>query len=48
MSWNYFATGHGKGEVDGACSLFKRELWQEQIKPQELKMQNAFEAVQFL
>jgi len=23
MCWNYFASGHGKGEVDGACALLK-------------------------
>jgi hypothetical protein len=48
MSWNYFATGHGKGEVDGACSLVLKKLWKEQIKPQGLKIQNAFEEIQFL
>jgi hypothetical protein len=30
--WNYFATGHGKGEVDGVVALMKRELRKEQIK----------------
>jgi hypothetical protein len=33
MTWNYFAPGHGKGEVDGARALLKRELSKEQIKP---------------
>jgi hypothetical protein len=33
MTWNYFAPGHGKGEVDGAGALLKRELSKEQIKP---------------
>ncbi len=46
--WNYFAIGHGKGEVDGACALLKRELRKEQIKPQGVKIQNAKEAVSFL
>jgi hypothetical protein len=32
MSWNYFAIGHDKGEVDGTCTLLKREFWKEQIK----------------
>jgi hypothetical protein len=31
--WNYFAMGHGKGEVDGAGVLLKRELRKEQLKP---------------
>lgn len=31
--WNYFAIGHGKGEVDGARTLLKREVCKEQIKP---------------
>jgi len=32
MFWNYFASGHGKGEVDGADALLKRELFKEQLK----------------
>ena len=31
--WNYFVTGHGKGEVDGAGALLKRELRKEQMNP---------------
>jgi hypothetical protein len=46
--WNYFATRHGKGEVDGASSLLKRELHKVQIKPQGFKIQNANETVSFL
>jgi hypothetical protein len=34
MIWNFFAIGHGKGEVDGARTLLKREVRKEQIKPQ--------------
>jgi hypothetical protein len=34
MIWNYFASGHGKGEVDGASVLLKCEICKEQIKPQ--------------
>jgi hypothetical protein len=48
MIWNYFATGHGKGEVDGAGALLKREVRKEQIKPDGRKLQNASEIVQFL
>jgi hypothetical protein len=32
MIWNYFSTGHGKGEVDGVRALWKREIQKEQIK----------------
>ena len=48
MSWNYFASGHGKGKVDGAGALLKREIRNEQLKPGGLKLQNAAEIVQFL
>jgi hypothetical protein len=33
MVWIFFATSHGKGEVDGARALLKREVQKEQIKP---------------
>jgi hypothetical protein len=26
MVWNYFATNHGKGEIDGVGALLKREI----------------------
>ncbi len=26
MVWSFFATGHGKGEVDGAGALLEREV----------------------
>jgi hypothetical protein len=39
--WNYFATRHGRGEVDGASVLLKKELCKEQQKLQGLKIQNA-------
>jgi hypothetical protein len=48
MVWNFFATGHGKGEVDGTGALLKREVKAEQIKPQRMKLQNAREIVQYL
>ncbi len=34
MSWNYFASNHGKGKVDGAGALLKCENCKEQIKTQ--------------
>jgi hypothetical protein len=48
MSWNYFGSGHGKGEVDGASALLKRQIRIEQIKPQGRKLQNATKIVEFL
>ena len=48
MSWNYFGSGHGKGEVDGASALLKREIRMEQLKPDGRKLQSAAEIVQFL
>ena len=46
--WNYFASGHGKGEVDGAGALMTREIQTEQMKPNGEKLQNAQEIVSFL
>jgi len=34
MIWNFFATSHGKGKVDGTRVLLKRKARKEQIKPQ--------------
>lgn len=44
----FFATCHGKGEVDGVGALLKREVWKEQIKPQGKKLQNAAKVVAHL
>jgi hypothetical protein len=40
--------GHGKGEVDGAGALMKRELRKEQIKPGGQRIHNVEDVVQFL
>ena len=48
MCWNYFGSGHGKGEVDGAGALLKREIQKEQMKVDVRKLQNAAEIVAFL
>jgi hypothetical protein len=48
MSWNYFGSGHGKGEVDGAGALLKWEIRNEQLKPNGRKLQDGAEIVQFL
>ncbi len=34
MCWNYFAFGHGKGEVDGVGALLKCEICKDHIKAQ--------------
>jgi hypothetical protein len=38
MIWNFFTTSHGKGELDGARALLKREIKKEQIKLQGKKL----------
>ncbi len=48
MLQNFFAIGHGKGEVDGIGVLLKREVQKEQIKPQGKKLQNAVEVIAHL
>jgi hypothetical protein len=48
MTWNYFATGHGKGEVDGVGVLLKQKLRKEKMKPCGMKIQNVHEAVTYL
>jgi hypothetical protein len=45
MIWNFFATRHRNGEVDGFRVLLKRELKKEQIKPHGQKLQNASDCV---
>ena len=29
MHWNFFASGHGKGAVDGVGGSIKRSVWRE-------------------
>ncbi len=48
MTWNYFATGHNKGEVDGIRALLKQDLKKEQLKPNGMKIQNAHDTATFL
>ncbi len=47
LCWNYFATSHGKEEIDSASALLKHEIRKEQIKPQARKLQNAHDVVNF-
>jgi hypothetical protein len=48
LIWNFFATSHGKGEVDGARALLKCEVRKEQIKSNGRKFQNVAKVVAFL
>ena len=48
MIWNYFASRHGKGKVDGAGALLNRELSKEQIKPNAKRIQSTQDAVEYL
>jgi hypothetical protein len=48
LVWNFFVSGHGKGEVDGIGALLKREVKKEQIKPAGKKIQNVIEVVAYL
>jgi hypothetical protein len=47
MCWDYFASGHGKEEVDSVSALLKHKIYKEQIKPQAHKFQNAHDVVNF-
>jgi len=48
MIWNYFATNHGKGEVDGVRALLKRKFCKEQIKSTACKLQFVGDVVKYL
>lgn len=41
MEWNYFATSHGKGAVDGVGAVLKRKIWQI-TKTKNIVLPNAF------
>ena len=45
MQWNYFGSGHGKGEHDGAGAVIKRALTSEQLDNNGAKLQNAHDVV---
>lgn len=47
MNWNFFGTGHGKGEWDGAGAVVKRALRQSQLHDTWRRMQNALDTVCF-
>lgn len=48
MLWNFYASGHGKGEWDGAGAVVKRALRSEQLTNPQRKLQNALDCVTFL
>ena len=48
MLWNFFGTGHGKGEHDGAGAVIKRALTAEQLDANGAKLQNAHDVVEWL
>lgn len=48
MTYNYFPSSHGKGEVDGAGILCKCEIRRKKVKPNGLKLQNSHEMVSYL
>ena len=48
MLWSFFASGHGKGEHDGAGAVVKRALTHEQLKPDGWPMKCARDVVNFL
>ena len=48
MSWNFSASGHGKGEHDGAGAVVKRALTNEQLKSDGATLKNAGDVVRFL
>lgn len=48
MVWNFFGSGHGKGEWDGAGAVVKRALRSEQLMNPNRPLQNARDCVTFL
>lgn len=42
LEWNYFATSHGKGAVDGVGGCVKRSVWS-RVKAGKLEARNAVE-----
>jgi hypothetical protein len=48
MGWNYFGTGHGKGQWDGAIAHVKSVLCSEQVKiVGATKLHNALDVCNF-
>jgi hypothetical protein len=47
LQWNFFATSHGKGEVDGIGGCAKRAVWQ-RVKARQATVANAADFDQVL
>ena len=47
MMWSFSASGHGKGEHDGASAVIKRTLTHEELKPNEAPLKCAADVVKF-
>ena len=45
--WNYFETGHGKGEHDGAGACIKTSLRREEMKLTSTRLQNGASIVKW-
>ncbi len=48
MLWNFYGSGHGKGEWDGAGAVVKRALRSEQLLNPHRSLRNARDCVTFL
>ena len=48
MTWNFFESGHGKGEHDGAGAVIKRALTHEQLKADGVPLKCARDIVMYL
>lgn len=48
MLWNFYGSGHGKGEWDGAGAVVKRALRAEQLLNPQTTLRNARDCVTFL
>lgn len=48
MTWNFFGSGHKKGEHDGVGVVVKRSLTHEKIKTDGVMLRQAIDVVEFL
>ena len=48
MVWNFYGSGHGKGEWDGAGVVVKKTLRSEQLLNPHRSLRNAHDCVTFL
>ena len=48
MRWNFFGSGHGKGEHDGAGAVIKWALTHEKLNTDSVHMNCAAHVVEFL